>query len=158
MICKYVRLNDGHGLNCFCDSALKITITKQVRAWKQLLQTWLTSVRRSASLSSFLHISLLLAFATLRWKMSTRCSAHECCLTVLIQEARIDSTFVIHAWCIAAIDRFHSRLSFALMCLANWTIWSLWCLAWDNLEAASTEFAIQLSTTIARSVIAFCFP
>ena len=156
MKCKYVRLNDGYALNCFCDIALKIT--KQVTAWKQLLKTWPTSVRRSASWSSFLHFTLLLAFATLRWKVSTRLSAFECCLTAVIQDPRVDPSSVINAWCIAAIDWFHCRLSFALTCFASCAIWRLWCHAFHNSEAASTEFASQLSTTIARYVVFFCSP
>ena len=130
--------DDKDKVRSFCDIALKFT--KQIRASNQLLKTWPTSGSCSCSLSSFPYITHLLASATLRWKMSTR-SLVECCLAVVIQDRRIDFAFVINAWCIAAIARFHCRLSFALTCLANWIMWRI-CSSGFIFEAVSTESAI----------------
>ena len=64
LICKNVGLSAVLASDCYCDIALKFI--KQIRTSKQLLKTWPTLGSCSASLSSFLYITHLLASATLR--------------------------------------------------------------------------------------------
>ena len=83
-------------------------------------------------------------------------SGLEYCLTLVIQDPRIYFFSVINAFCICAIARFAFCFSFALSCLASWIMWRK-CMSAFTFETASTEFAIELATIIARHVIAIAF-